>query len=314
MDKSNRIFVAGNGLVGRTLTGKLLDSGYTNLLTVSKNQLDLRNQGAVEQWFDKYRPQYVFNAAAKVGGIQHNRLHPAEFLYDNLCIQNNLINASWKFGVSKFLFLGSSCVYPKACPQPIREEYLLTSELEPTNEAYALAKIAGLKLCDYYTKQYSFNTISPMPCNLYGPYDNFDTERSHVIPGMIVKFIRAQIQKQDHVVAWGDGTPLREFLYTEDLADACIFLMKHYDTSDLINVGSDTEISIRDLSELISNLVGYRGQVVWDTSMPNGTPRKKLDTTRLFDLGWRPKVGFEQGLINTIKWFKENRYEMALNA
>lgn len=314
MNKNSKIYIAGNGLVGKAIVRKLVNLSYSNLLVVPKYNLDLRNQNMVDQWFDENRPEYVFDCAAKVGGIQHNSLHPAEFLYDNLCIQNNLVHSSYKYGVKKFLFLGSSCVYPKFANQPIKESELMTGLLEPTNEAYSLAKIAGLKLCEFYNKQYNFNTISPMPCNIYGPNDNFNMQQSHVIPSLILKYTAAKEHNLSTVTAWGDGSPLREFLFTDDLADACIFLMMQYNNSELINVGSNTEISILDLSELISDLIGYKGTTVWDTSKPNGTPRKKLDTTKLFDLGWQPKVSFTQGLSDTIKWFKENRHEMAFDA
>jgi len=308
MDKNARIYVAGHrGLVGSAIVRKLVDEGYHDIVSKPRDNLDLRKQDDVNYFFQTYRPQYVFLAAAKVGGINYNATVPADFIYDNLMIQSNVIDASNRFGVKKLLFLGSACIYPKVTPQPIKEEYLLSDKLEPTNDAYALAKIAGLTMAKYYTKQYGLNTISLMPANLYGPNDNFFPEKCHVIPGLINKFYNAQQHGQEIVEAWGDGSPTREFLYVDDLADACLFLMNNYDSPDHINVGSDVEITIKDLSEIIKREVGYTGDIFWNTQKPNGTPRRKLDNTKLFDLGWKPKVSFDDGLRMTIEWFKKNK-------
>lgn len=308
MDKDNKIFIAGHrGLVGSAIVRKLTSEGYNNLVVKSKAELDLRNQEAVLDFFSKEKPEYVFLAAAKVGGINYNAQAPADFMYDNLMIQSNTIHASKLFNVKKFLFLGSACIYPKVTAQPIKEDYLLTSPLEPTNEGYALAKIAGLKMCSFYRKQYGLNAISVMPANLYGINDNFDPEKCHVIPGLIHKFYRAKIDNLPQVEAWGDGTPTREFLYVDDLADACLFLMQTYNSSDHINIGSDTEITIKKLSEIIKNSIGYSGEIFWNTTKPNGTPKRKMDNTKLFEMGWRPKVDFEQGIEKTILWFLENQ-------
>lgn len=307
MDKNSRIYVAGNGLVGTALVKKLTEQGYKDIIVRPKDSLDLRDQQSVKYFFRTVRPEYVFLAAAKVGGINFNATHPADFIYDNLMIQSNVIDASYKTGVKKLLFLGSACIYPKVTPQPIKEEYLLSAKLEPTNDAYALAKIAGLTMAKYYTKQYGLNTVSLMPANLYGPNDNFFPDKCHVIPGLINKFYNAKLEGKDVVEAWGDGSPTREFLYVDDLADACLFLMNEYNSSEHINVGSDVEITIKELSEIIKREVGYSGEIFWNTDKPNGTPRRKLDNTKLFDLGWKPKVSFDEGLARTIAWFKENR-------
>jgi len=308
MDKNDRIFVAGHkGLVGSAIVSRLVDAGYKDIVTRSHEDLDLRNQDAVNYFFRHNVPDYVFLAAAKVGGINYNATVPADFIYDNLMIQSNVMEAAKNTGVKKFLFLGSACIYPKVTPQPIKEEYLLTDKLEPTNDAYALAKIAGLTMAKYYTKQYGMNTISLMPANLYGPHDNFNPDKCHVIPGLINKFYSAKQSGQEIVEAWGDGSPTREFLYVDDLADACLFLMNNYDSPDHINVGSDVEITIRDLSEIIKREIGYTGEIFWNTDNPNGTPRRKLDNTKLFDMGWKPKVSFDAGLRMTIEWFKQNK-------
>jgi GDP-L-fucose synthase len=308
MNKNDRIFVAGHrGLVGSAIVRKLVSEGYNDIIARPHDQLDLRNQDQVNYFFQHNRPEYVFLAAAKVGGINYNATVPAEFIYDNLMIQNNVIDSAYRYGVKKLLFLGSACIYPKVTPQPIKEEYLLSAKLEPTNDAYAIAKIAGMTTAKYYTKQYGFNTISLMPANLYGPNDNFFPDKCHVIPGLINKFYNAQQHGQGIVEAWGDGTPTREFLYVDDLADACLFLMNNYNSPDHINVGSDVEITIRELSDIIKREVGYTGEIFWNTDKPNGTPRRKLDNTKLFDLGWKPKVSFDDGLARTISWFKENK-------
>jgi GDP-L-fucose synthase len=293
--------------VGTALVKKLTEQGYKDIIVRPKDSLDLRDQQSVKYFFRTYRPEYVFLAAAKVGGINFNATHPADFIYDNLMIQSNVIDAAYKTGVKKLLFLGSACIYPKVTPQPIKEEYLLSAKLEPTNDAYALAKIAGLTMAKYYTKQYGLNTISLMPANLYGPNDNFFPDKCHVIPGLINKFYNAKLEDKDVVEAWGDGSPTREFLYVDDLADACLFLMNEYNSSEHINVGSDVEITIKELSKIIKREVGYSGEIFWNTDKPNGTPRRKLDNTKLFDLGWKPKVSFDEGLARTIAWFKENR-------
>lgn len=306
MNRDSKIFVAGHkGLVGSAIVRKLLSEGYDNLVLRSKSELDLRNQQEVIEFFSREKPEYVFLAAAKVGGINYNAQVPADFIYDNLMIQSNTIDASSRFGVKKFLFLGSACIYPKVTPQPIKEEYLLTAPLEPTNEGYALAKIAGLKMCAYYRKQYGLNAISVMPANLYGPNDNFDPEKCHVIPGLIHKFNNAKNNNLSQVEAWGDGSPTREFLYVDDLADACFFLMNNYDDPDHINIGSDVEITIKDLSEIIKNRIGYDGEIFWNTEKPNGTPKRKMDNTKLFNLGWRPKTSFDSGIEKTVNWFLE---------
>lgn len=308
MNKESKIFIAGHkGLVGSAIVRKLTSEGYSNLIVKSKAELDLRNQDAVLDFFSKEKPEYVFLAAAKVGGINYNAQAPADFMYDNLMIQSNTIHASKLFNVKKFLFLGSACIYPKVTPQPIKEEYLLTSTLEPTNEGYALAKIAGLKMCSFYRKQYGLNAISVMPANLYGINDNFNPEKCHVIPGLIHKFYQAKVNNLPSVEAWGDGTPTREFLYVDDLADACVFLMQVYNNSEHINIGSDIEITIKDLSNIIKTRIGYEGEIFWNTEKPNGTPKRKMDNTKLFDLGWKPRVSFEEGIEKTVNWFLSNQ-------
>lgn len=304
MEKNSSIFVAGHrGLVGSSIVRKLQAEGYKNIITAEKAGLDLTRQLQVQAFFQSNKIEYVFLAAAKVGGINYNAEYPADFIYDNLMIQSNVIDAAYRNGVKKLLFLGSACIYPKVTPQPIKEEYLLTAPLEPTNEGYALAKIAGLRMCEYYRKQYGFDAISLMPANLYGPNDNFDIQKCHVIPGMIHKFYNAKKNNFTFVENWGDGSPTREFLYVDDLADACLFLMNNYSDSQFINVGSDTEITIKDLSEIIRKEIGFEGKVVWNTEKPNGTPRRKMDNTRLFNLGWRPKITFEEGLKRTVEWY-----------
>jgi GDP-L-fucose synthase len=308
MEKNSKIFVAGHkGLVGSSILRKLRDEGYNNIVTADKEGLDLTKQLQVQAFFQTQKIEFVFLAAAKVGGINYNATVPADFIYDNLMIQSNVIDAAYRNGVKKLLFLGSACIYPKVTPQPIKEEYLLTAPLEPTNEGYALAKIAGLKMCQFYKKQYGFNCISLMPANLYGPKDNFDPDKCHVIPGMIHKFHNAKKNKLSEIEAWGDGTPTREFLYVDDLADACLFLMNNYNDAEHINVGSDVEITIKDLSEIIKNTIGFEGNIFWNTEKPNGTPRRKMDNTKLFSLGWRPKVSFEEGLKKTVDWYINNR-------
>lgn len=306
MDKDSKIFVAGHkGLVGSAIVRRLKEEGYTNILTVDKSYIDLRNQELTYRYFEYYKPEYVFLAAAKVGGILHNQAAPAEFAFDNIMIQTNVIESAYHNDCKKLLFLGSSCIYPKFAPQPIKEEALLTSPLEPSNEAYAIAKIAGLKMCEYYRKQYQFDAISAMPTNLYGINDNFHPNNSHVIPGLINRFYHAKMNAASEVVCWGDGSPLREFLYVDDLADACLFLMNNYSSSQHINVGSTEEVSIRWIANTIKELVGFTGDITWDKSKPNGTPRKKLDVTKLSSLGWKAKMPLNEGLKNTIEWYKE---------
>jgi len=308
MNKLSKIFVAGHtGLVGSAICRRLAQEGYTNIIGKRKSELDLRDQVATSNFFSKEKPDYVFLAAAKVGGIGWNKNCPAEFTYDNLQIQNNVIHYSYLNGVKKLLFLGSACIYPKITPQPIKESYLLTGELEPTNAGYALSKIVGLKLCQYYREQYGFNCISLMPANLYGINDNFDINKCHVIPALIRKFLDAKESGLDKVTCFGDGSPTREFLYSDDLADACMFLMQNYDSSDIINVGSGMEISIKELSEIIKDLVEYKGKIEWDISKPNGTPLRKLSTEKLDNLGWSAKTKFIDGVKHTIDWYVKNR-------
>ena len=305
MDKTSKIYVAGHtGLVGSAIMRKLESEGYTNIITRTFEELDLTDQKATLEFFDKERPEYVFLAAAKVGGIQANSLYPADFIYINLMIECNVIKASHEFGVKKLLFLGSSCIYPKMAPQPIKEEYLLSGYLEETNEPYALAKISGLKMCQYFNKQYGTNFISVMPTNLYGPNDNFDLNTSHVLPALIRKFHEAKINNAPYVEIWGTGTPKREFLFVDDLADACLFLMKNYSGNDFFNIGTGEDVTIRELAELIGEVVGYNGELKFDTSKPDGTPRKLLDVSRIHEAGWRHKTELLNGLKRTCEWFK----------
>ena len=275
--------------------------GYTNIISSPSYRWDLRNQLVVDEFFQLNQPEYVYLAAAKVGGIGANKDYPGHFIYDNLMIQSNIIHAARKFGVKKLLFLGSSCIYPKMCEQPIKEEYLLSGPLEPSNDSYAIAKIAGIKMCQAYRKQYGFNTISLMPTNLYGPNDNFDLETSHVLPAMIAKYHHAK----DDVTLWGDGSARREFLHVDDLAEACYTCMRDYNSPDIINVGTGEDVTIKELSETISNIVGFSGQTNWDTSKPNGTPRKLLDVTKIKSLGWEPKISLEDGIKKTYEWYKD---------
>lgn len=297
MHALSKIFVAGHrGLVGSAIVRCLQRHGYQHLLLRSSAELDLRNEAAVAAFFAAEKPEYVILAAAKVGGIVANNTYPAEFLYQNLAIQNNVIHHSYLQGVKKLLFLGSSCIYPKLCPQPIKEEYLLTGELEPTNEAYAIAKIAGIKMCDAYRKQYGCSFISAMPTNLYGPNDNFDLEKSHVLPALIRKMHEAKVQQQPSVVIWGSGTPRRELLHSDDLAEACLHLLLHFDEAGPINVGTGQDLSIQELAMLVKKVVGYEGELVNDLSKPDGTPRKLLDVSRIRAFGWQHRIGLEQGI------------------
>mgnify|MGYP001577699125 FL=1 len=301
IDKNSKIYVAGHrGLVGSAIVRKLESEGYNNLVLRTSKELDLRNQAAVAECFQKERPDYVFLAAAKVGGIVANNTYPAEFIYDNLMIQSNVIHQAYLTGVKKLLFLGSTCIYPKLAPQPIKEEYLLTGELEPTNEPYAIAKIAGIKMCQSYNLQYGTKFISAMPTNLYGPNDNYDLETSHVLPALIRKFHDANIAGTQSVTIWGSGTPYREFIHVDDVADACLFLMENYDGNEIVNIGSGEEISIKDLALLIKKVVGHKGELFFDTGKPDGTPQKLSDVSKLNALGWRHKIGLEEGIKNTI--------------
>lgn len=297
MEFSAKIYVAGHrGLVGSALIKRLKEIGYSNLLTRTHSELDLQNQSAVEEFFRKEKPDYVFLAAAKVGGIYANNTYPAEFAYSNLQIQNNIVNSSWLNKVKKLCFLGSSCIYPKYAPQPMKEEHLLTGELEPTNQAYALAKIAGIIMCQSYNKQYGTNYISVMPTNLFGPNDNYDSMNSHVLPALIRRFHEAKINKAPVVTIWGTGTPKREFLYSEDLADACIFLMNNYDSGEIVNIGTGIEVSIAELASTIKEVVGYPGDIVYDSTKPDGTPRKLLDCSKIHSLGWKHTTDFKDGI------------------
>ena len=302
----SKIYVAGHrGLVGSAIIRQLEKAGYTNLVTRTSRELDLRDQAQVNAFFESEQPEYVFLAAAKVGGILANDSYPAEFLYDNLMLEANVIHAAYKAGVRKLLFLGSTCIYPKHAPQPMPEDSLLTGPLEPTNEWYAVAKIAGIKLCQAYRRQYGCSFISAMPTNLYGIGDNFDLEKSHVMPALIRKMHEAKQAGAPSVEIWGTGTPLREFLFVDDCADACLFLMENYDDAGIVNIGVGEDISIADLARLVARVVGYEGKLVFDTSKPDGTPRKLVDTSRINALGWRPTVSLETGIRLTYDWYRE---------
>jgi GDP-L-fucose synthase len=305
MKKEDKIYVAGHrGLVGSAIMRKLKDEGYNNLVYRTSSELDLRRQEDVEKFFNEEKPDYVILAAAKVGGIQANDIYSGEFIYDNIMIQSNVIEAAYQNNVDKLLFLGSSCIYPKHADQPMKEEYLLDGKLEPTNEAYAIAKISGIKMCEHYNKQYDTNFISVMPTNLYGPNDNFDLETSHVMPALIRKFHEAKINDKDEVVMWGTGKPRREFLHVDDLADAVVYLMNNYDGSEIVNIGVGKDISIQELAELIKEIVGFEGEIVNDTSKPDGTPRKLLDVSRLNKIGWSEDIELKEGIKMTYEWFK----------
>ena len=304
MNKDSKIFVAGHrGLVGSAIVRVLKEMGYTNILTRTRNELNLLNQSDVFDFFDSEKPEYVFDAAAKVGGIYANDTYSGDFIYENIQIQTNLIHSAWKFGVKKFLFLGSVCIYPKFAEVPVREDSLLTGCLEPTNDAYAIAKISGIKMLQAYHKQYGMKSVSLMPSNLYGPGDNFHPDNSHVIPAMMTKF---QNSNGNIVHFWGDGTPKREFLYSEDLADACLFAMDRFENAELINVGSGENVSIRELSNIIASVVKYDGEIKWNTSRPNGTPNRPLDCSKMTKFGWKPKHTLSQGLQKTYDWFINN--------
>jgi GDP-L-fucose synthase len=307
MHKNSKIYVAGHrGLVGSAIMRRLKAEGYKNLLTHTHAELDLTRQERVEEFFREERPDHVFLAAARVGGIYANNTYPAEFIYSNLTIQTNIIHASYVFKVKKMLFLGSSCIYPKNCPQPMKEEYLLSGPLEPTNEPYAVAKIAGIKMCQAYNRQYGTNFLSVMPTNLYGPNDNFDLKTSHVLPALIRKFHEAKIKGLSEVEIWGTGSPKREFLHVDDLADACLFLMNNYNGSEIINIGVGKDQTIRELAEIIAGLTGFKGSIRFDTGKPDGTPVKRLDVSKINSFGWRARISLEQGIAETYKWYAEN--------
>jgi GDP-L-fucose synthase len=299
MQLHSKIYIAGHrGMVGSAILRKLQQEGFTNFITRTSGELDLRNQLAVSNFFAQEKPEYIFLAAAKVGGIYANNTYRAEFIYDNIQIQNNVIHHAWLNGAQKLMFLGSSCIYPKMAPQPLKEEYLLTGELEPTNEPYAIAKIAGIKMCDAYRAQYGCNFISVMPTNLYGPNDNYDLNNSHVLPALIRKFHEAKTTGATHVTVWGSGSPMREFLHADDMADACVFLMRTYNEPGLINIGTGTDITIKELALLIQKIVGFTGELVFDASKPDGTPRKLMDVRKLHALGWQHRYSLEAGITD----------------
>lgn len=304
MRKDDKIYVAGHtGLVGSALMGRLKKDGFTNLLTKTLSELNLTDQQAVSTFFEGEKPEYVFLSAGKVGGIIANNTYPAEFIYENLMIQCNVIHSAWKANVKKLLFLGCACMYPRDCAQPMKEEYLLSAPIEPTNESYSIAKIAGLKMCQSYNRQYKTNFISCITTNLFGPNESFDLQTSHVIPALIRKFHEAKVKKELYVTIWGTGKPIREFMYVDDIVDACIFLMENYNDSEFINIGTGVEISISELAGLIREVVGFKGDIKFDVSKPDGTPRKSLDSTRLNSLGWRSKVDLKTGIKNTYHWY-----------
>jgi len=304
MENQSRIYIAGHkGMVGRAIVRRLRDAGYLNLILRTRDALDLSRQSEVDAFFEKEQPEYVFLAAAKVGGILANNNYPAEFIYKNLAIQTNVIDAAYRCGVRRLLFLGSSCIYPKYAPQPMKEADLLTGALEPTNEPYAIAKIAGIKMCQSYNRQYGTRFIPVMPTNLYGPHDNFDLNSSHVLPAMIRKFHEAKVEGAPSVVLWGTGTPRREFLHVDDLADACLFLMKNDGESEIVNIGAGEDMTIKDLAGRVQEIVGYKGETEWDTDKPDGTPRKLLDISKLKQRGWTSQIALEDGLNQTYKWF-----------
>lgn len=297
MHSNSKIYIAGHrGMVGSAIERYLRNAGFTHIITRTSSELDLRNQQAVAQFFATEKPEYVFLAAAKVGGIQANNTYRAEFLYNNLMIETNIIHQAYKQEVKKLLFLGSSCIYPKLAPQPLKEAHLLTGELEATNEPYAIAKIAGIKLCDAYRNQYGCHFISAMPTNLYGPNDNYDLNNSHVLPAMLRKFHEAKQNGDSNVTLWGDGSPMREFLHVDDLAEACVFLMNNFDDYGPVNIGVGNDVTIKDLANLVKNIVNFDGEIVWDTSKPNGTPRKLMDVSKINQMGWAAKIGLEEGV------------------
>lgn len=312
LDRQARVFVAGHGgLVGSAILRRLQAAGFEHLLTATRQQLDLRDQAAVNYWFRANRPEYVFLVAGTVGGILANSTRPAEFLYDNMMIHATVVHAAHLYDVRRLLYLGSSCIYPRECPQPMREEHLLTGRLEPTNESYAIAKIAGIKLCQSYRTQYGRDFISAMPTNLYGPNDNFDLTSSHVLPALIRKFHDAKLNGEQEVVIWGTGSPRREFLHVDDLADACLYLMEHYDAAEHINVGTGEDLSIRELAEMVGEIVHPSARLVFDATKPDGTPRKLLDVSRLHGLGWRHTIELRPGIAETYEWFMRQLVEAA---
>lgn len=307
MEKNSRIYVAGHrGLVGSAIVRRLEKEGYTNIITRTRTELDLLDAEATRAFFAKERPEHVFLAAAKVGGIMANNTYPADFIYENLTIQSNIVYAAYKNDVRKLLFLGSSCIYPKMAPQPIKEEHLLSGPLEPTNAPYAVAKIAGITMCQSFNRQYGTDFISVMPTNLYGPNDNFDLETSHVLPALIRKIDDAKERGDAKVVLWGTGSPMREFLHVDDLADAAVFLMQNYSGSDIVNIGTGEDVTIKELAETIQRIVGYKGSIEWDSTKPDGTPRKLLDVSKLHGLGWKHSLTLEEGLRQTYAWYKEH--------
>ncbi len=313
MHLTAKIYIAGHmGLVGSTILNRLQKQGYTNIITRSYSELDLTNQQKVEDFFKDEKPEYVFLAAAKVGGILANSTYPAEFIYQNMMIQNNILHQSWLNGVRNLLFLGSSCIYPRLCPQPMKEEHLMTGPLEPTNSPYAVAKISGIEMCWAYNRQYNTNYIPVMPTNLYGPNDNFDLETAHVLPALIRKFHEAKTRNQDSVTVWGTGSPKREFLHVEDMAEACIHVMKNSDKlteedqTPLFNIGTGVEVTIKELAEVIKDIVGFKGEIVWDVTKPDGTPRKLLDLTRMTEFGWNAEIKLDEGIRKTYKLYIEN--------
>jgi GDP-L-fucose synthase len=313
VNSDSRIYVAGHrGLVGGGVIRALQAQGFKNLIVRTHAELDLTEQDAVRKFFNETRPEAVVMAAARVGGIQANNTHPAMFIRDNLLIQDNVIDAAYRSGVGKFVFLGSSCVYPKLAPQPIKEEYLLSGPLEPTNEWYAVAKIAGLKMCQAYRREYGFKAISLMPTNMYGPGDNFDVENSHVLPALIRRFHDAKLRGDKAMTVWGTGTPMREFLHVDDLSDAIVYLLRNYDAEEIVNIGWGEDLSIRSLAELVMSVIGYRGDLVFDSSKPDGTPRKLLDVSRLKSLGWKPKIRLEDGIRETYQWFLQHAADARL--
>ena len=308
MDNNSKVFVAGhNGLVGSAIVRNLESKNFNNIYWIRRKNCDLRNKVQVDAYFEQSKPEYVILAAAKVGGIGGNSTYPADFIYENLMIQTNVIDAAYRNGVKKLLFLGSSCIYPKMAEQPITEDALMTGPLEPTNDAYATAKIAGIKMCQAYRQQYGFNAISLMPTNLYGPNDNFDINNGHVLPSLIAKF-HGSLEKSEHWVVklWGDGSPKREFLHVDDLAEACVKCMQDYDDPEPINIGTGEDVTIKELAETIVDVVGYKNYYEWDTSKPNGTPRKVLNVDKMKSLGWEPKIGLREGIESTYEWYKEN--------
>lgn len=307
MNKDSKIFVAGHqGLVGSALMRLLKKKGYANIITRTKHELDLESSPAVKSFFEKEKPEYVFVAAAKVGGIMANRTYPADFIYKNLNIEINIIQNAYLNKVKKLLFLGSSCIYPRECPQPIKEEYFINGKLEESNKAYAIAKIAGITMCQSYDKQYGTNFISVMPTNLYGPNDIFGLENSHVIPALIRRFHEAKEKKVPEITLWGSGKAKREFMHSDDVASACLFLMKTYNDNEIINIGTGIDISIKKLSELVKKIVGYKGKILWDTTKPDGMPRRLLDVKKMDKLGWKYTIELEDGITSTYKWFKDN--------